>query len=179
MRACNIARTGDTPRDGDQTLLCRNRRHLLRFLPMRRQLFALLLSCALFNGCYSAHRFPANSVPVRLVSAGGFTLVLPATSGSPGSVCTVLRADLTFAEVRQDTLHFLRATALSEAPGSSACAAEARAGFVSLADHPELRAERLAVNGPLTWTTLVFVALPAAIGAIVIISCYAFGCYIT
>ncbi len=141
-----------------------------------RPLAALSVLCSLFTSCYTTHRFPAAPIPVRLASASGFQLVQAASEVSVASSCTVRRAEVEFAALSGDTLHFSRATVLAQPPGAVPCAS-LNAGFVVLSDHPELRAERPEVNSALTWVAAIFVALPLAIGAIVVLACQLAPCF--
>lgn len=84
--------------------------------------------------------------------------------------------DIEFAALSGDTLHFSRATVLAQPPGAAPCA-ELGAGFIVLSDHPDVRAERPAVNSALTWVAVVFVALPLAIGALVVLGCQLSRCF--
>jgi hypothetical protein len=137
-----------------------------------RRLAALVVACSLFTGCYTTHRFPAAPIPVRLASSSGFKLM----QHSGGASCTVRRAEIEFAALSGDTLHFSRARELGPPAGATACEALG-AGFIVLSDHPELRAERPAVNSALSWASIIFVALPLALGAIVVLTCQLTACF--
>jgi hypothetical protein len=66
--------------------------------------------------------------------------------------------------VRGDTLHFSRVT-IQRQPAAAEPCAHPGAGLVVLADHPDLRSERMALRGGLTWAAII-ASIPLAIAAI-------------
>lgn len=140
---------------------------------MLRQLILLVLACSFFTGCYTTHRFPAVQIPVRLVSTERFQLQFPASVDAPASNCAALRTDVEVSTIRSDTLFFRSVTALEQPPGVSPCAHRG-AGFVALAEYPQLRAERPVINRALTAAGIIL-AVPFALVSFTLIACATFA----
>jgi hypothetical protein len=143
---------------------------------MRRQFITLLLACSFFTGCYTTARFPAGTIPARLATAKGFRVVQPGSAAMAESSCVVQRVEVDVEALRNDTLFFKKLTVLSQDRAAAPCA-NGGPGFIALAEHPDLRTERLALNGALTWGTIIFVAIPAAIFGLVVLGCATGGCW--
>lgn len=120
---------------------------------MTRRVALVLLATTLLSGCFTVRRYAPTPVLTRLVSPSGFRVVQPPDATRPESACTVLRAELEVAALRNDTLYFNRVRVLRQPAGAEPCA-HPGAGFVALASHPEIRSERLALNGGLTWVAI-------------------------
>ncbi len=129
---------------------------------MTRRVALLVLATLQLSGCFTVRRYAPTPVLAWLVSPTGFRVVQPPDAARAESSCTVLRAKMEVAAVRNDTLYFDRVTVLRQPVGAAPCA-HPGAGYVALAAHPDLRSERLAVNGVLTW-----VAIAAAVPTVML-----------
>ena len=123
-------------------------------MPLRLHGTLLLLVSVLLSGCYTMRRYPAAPVIVRLVSPSGFQVIQEAGPSRPASSCVALRAEVELTAVRGDTLHFARVTILRQPPEAPPCA-HPGVGHVVLTAHPDLRSERRALNGGLTWAAVL------------------------
>lgn len=123
---------------------------------MRRSLVILLLASSLLSGCYTAHQFPPLPVLTRLASPSEYRLNYPAGPQGEASSCLVQRAEFEVTAMRGDTLHFSRARILKQDPAAAPCAPGA--GFVHVAAHPDLSAERPRANLLFTGAGLIVAA---------------------
>ena len=135
-----------------------------------RRATGLVLTCALLTGCYTPRIIPVVPLPVRLRSPTEFRLVQPAGPDWAALSCRALRAEVHVSALHGDTLHFSRATVLAQATGAAPCTTMG-AGFLVVAEHPDLRAEKLAFNGGLTAAATVglLVALPLVGGFLLVL----------
>lgn len=132
---------------------------------MRRKLTTLALACSLLTSCYTTKRFAPLPVLARFNAKSGIRLEHPATPQREASRCAAQRVELEVTAVRGDTLFFSNARVLLQSPKAAVCAAGP--GYVDIAAHPDLLAERLSINGALTWAGIA-VAVPLAVVAILL-----------
>jgi len=90
-------------------------------------------------GCSAVVRHPARAPMITLKSATSFRLH-PRDSAQAG--CEVRHAEVQISAVRGDTLFFASATPTKWPYAAPRCGVDGP-GFVRVADHPELRSERL------------------------------------
>jgi hypothetical protein len=88
-------------------------------------------------------------VVVRLAAPAAFTVTQPATAERAASSCQVERAQFDATALRGDTLYFEKVVFLQQAADAEPCA-HGGAGYVVMADHPEIRSERMRLNWLLT-----------------------------
>jgi len=106
-----------------------------------RRVWPLLGAVAIIGsiGCSAVVRHPARAPMITLKSATSFRLhsLDPAQAG-----CEVRLAEVQISAVRGDTLFFASATPTKWPYAAPRCAVDGP-GVVRVADHPELRSERL------------------------------------
>lgn len=139
---------------------------------MHRRARILILGFSLLAGCYSPRLYPVAPVVVRLAAPSGFTVARTASADAPASSCVVERAEFEVTALRGDTLYFAKAAVLLQNIEADPCAQQG-AGFVVLANHPELRSERLALNHLLTGAGALSI-LPA-MGVLFLLALFSVG----
>jgi hypothetical protein len=130
--------------------------------PFARLRLASLFALLLCSGCATTRRYPAESLPVRLVSPKPFAVHLRARPDTAASSCQVLRITGTVGAVRGDTLEFSRVWSDLRPSYGADCLA-GRPGYVLLSSAPDLQGE---IGTAHNVRTAVLVILSGAVTAI-------------
>jgi hypothetical protein len=123
---------------------------------------ASVAALLLVSACATTRRYPAESLPVRLVSSTPFAVHLRARPDTAASSCEVLRITGTVEAVLGDTMAFTRVWS-DVRPGTGGDCLAGRPGFVLLSSAPNLQGE---VGTPRNARTTLLVVLTGTVTAI-------------